>query len=240
MLVRPDIAETEAALAQMRLLIVEGGYAAGDRLPPERRLIEEVGVSRAVLRKALDELEREGAIWRHVGKGTFVADGAGAATGAGAANGASSREADGLARLARQTTPIKMMRARLSIEPAIAREASINASAEALSHMRLAMQKARAASTWREYEAQDDLFHRSIAEACDNPPLLALFDQLNVIRRAVALGNVRRQNARPPKDHTSFAEHDAIAQAIDARDAEASAGAMRRHLQSVAGRLFGD
>lgn len=228
MLVRPESSETEAALAQLRLLIAEGGYAAGDRLPPERRLIDEVGVSRAVLRRVLDELEREGAIWRHVGKGTFVA------------NGAGTRETDGMARLARQTTPIKMMRARLSIEPAIVREAAINASAEALSHMNLAMAKARAASTWRAYEAQDDLFHRSLAEACDNPPMLALFDQLNAIRRAVALGNVQRQNVRPPKDHTSFAEHEAIARAVSARDPDASAASMRRHLLSVSARLFGE
>jgi DNA-binding FadR family transcriptional regulator len=238
MQVRSEIAETEAALAQMRLLIDRGGYAAGDRLPPERQLIEQVGVSRSVLRKALDTLEREGAIWRHVGKGTFVAraqhlNGAAAAPdGAGAV--------DGVARLARQTTPFKMMRARLAIETAITREAAINASAEALTRMNLAMQRARAAASWREYEVQDDLFHRSLAEACDNPPMLALFDQLNAIRRAVALGNVQRSSARPPAAHTSFAEHEEIARAVAARDPEAAAAAMRRHLQSVASRLFGD
>lgn len=247
MLTRPEAAESEAALARMRQLIQDGGYGAGDRLPPERELIDKVGVGRSMLRKALDALEREGAIWRHVGKGTFVARIDAPCDASHPANGtivngaaASTVEAGGVARLARRTTPIKMMRARLAMEPAIAREAAINASSDALSRMTLALQRARAAASWRDYEIQDDLFHRSLAEACDNPPMLALFDQLNAIRRAVALGNVQRQSRRPPSDHSSFAEHEAITQAIAARDPEAAAAAMRQHLKSVAARLFGD
>lgn len=236
MATRPEIAETEAVLLQMRHLIRDGGYAAGDRLPPERQLMAEVGVGRATLRRALDRLEREGAIWRHVGKGTFVAE-ALASSDDGQAPLAAQ---NGVARLARQTTPLEMMRARLAFEPAIAKEAAINASAEAVSRMRLAMERARAAVSWHDYEVQDDLFHRSLAEACDNAMMLALFDQLNMVRRAVALGNVRRQSVRPPPDHTSFAEHEAIAKAVGGRDPDAAATAMRRHLQSVSRRLFGD
>jgi len=238
MMTRPESAETAAVLAEMRRLIADGGYAAGDRLPPERELMAKVGVGRSTLRRALDALEREGAIWRHVGKGTFVAE---APAEPALVNGAHAPAAfNGVARLARQTTPLEMMRARLAIEPAIVREAAVNASAEALSRTRLAMERARAAQSWRDYEVQDDLFHRSLAEACDNAPMLALFDQLNAIRRAVALGNVQRRSARPPADHTSFAEHEAIAQAVSARDPEAASTAMRRHLQSVSRRLFGD
>ena len=145
-----------------------------------------MGVRRTELRKALETLEREGAIWRHVGKGTFVHERGGEPTTA-------------VAGLARQTTPVKMMRARLAVEPAIAREAAINASAEALARMRVAMQRAHAAASWRDYEVQDDAFHRSLAEASDNLPLLAIFDQLNAVRRAVAWGSVERQSPRPPR-----------------------------------------
>lgn len=217
--------ETGAALARLRDLIAAGDYAAGDRLPPERRMIEELGIGRSSLRRALDVLEREGSIWRHVGKGTFVAHGAPAGT------------AD---ELARRTTPLKMMRARLCLEPAIAREAAMNASAEALQRLRVAMDRARAARTWAEYEAQDDAFHRAIAEASDNLPLVALFDQLNGIRRAIAWGSVKRTTGRPPADHPSFAEHAAIAEVIAARSSEGAFEAMRRHLRSVAARLFPD
>ncbi len=57
---------------RLRAYIAEGGFEPGMRLPPERELTETLGMTRNALRRALDALEREGALWRHVGKGTFV------------------------------------------------------------------------------------------------------------------------------------------------------------------------
>ena len=85
---------------------------------------------------------------------------------------------------------------------------------------------------------KDDLLHRTIAEATDNILLLALFDQLNAARRAVAWGAVTRTTDRPPRDHSSFVEHEAIVAAIQARDPHAADTAMRTHLRSVSSRLF--
>lgn len=187
-----------------------------------------LGVSRATLRKALDVLERDGTIWRHVGKGTFVAD-------------AAPISSDNiLSELGRQLTPFRMMRARIAIEPGIAREAAMNASGDTLGRMTQAIARSRQAQTWADYEAEDDVFHRTLAEASDNRLLLALFDQLNDVRRAVAWGNVKRDNQRPLPDHISFAEHDAIAAAILDRNSVAAGDAMRAHLLSVAQRLFGE
>ena len=220
--------DTDPAVALVRSFIVDGSYAPGDRLPPERQLTEALGIGRSVLRRALDALERDGVLWRHVGKGTFIAH-------------EPARDAgQALPRIARSTTPFQMMRARLCVEPAIAREAAMHASAEALNRMALAGDRARAAACWRDYEAEDDRFHRSIAEATDNLPLLAIFDQLNVVRRAVAWTNVERANLEPPRDHPSFAEHAEIAEAIVARRPDAAQAAMRRHLKSVETRLFGE
>ena len=209
------------ALERLRELIAKGGYAPGDRLPPERQLIERLGIGRAALRRALDQLERSGAIWRHVGKGTFIAGG---------------EEATG--DLARQMTPMRMMQARLCIEPALAREAAVHATAEAMGRIDRVLDRSEAAASWAEYEAQDDAFHRAVAEAGDNALLVAMFDQLNRVRRAVAWGAVSRQNAKPPAEHSSFAEHRRIVAAIASRDAEAAWRAMREHLKSVSARLF--
>ena len=46
----------------------------GEALPPERALATELGVSRMTLRRAIDELAREGLITRRQGAGTFVAE----------------------------------------------------------------------------------------------------------------------------------------------------------------------
>jgi DNA-binding FadR family transcriptional regulator len=214
---------------RLRCFIRDHELGAGSKLPAERQLTEQLGLTRATLRKALDVLEREGQIWRHVGKGTFIAD-------------AETPKAPSAAtfELGRQITPFRMMRARLTIEPAIAREAAVNASAEALAAMRRTIERAKAATTWHEYEIQDDLFHHAVAQASDNLLLLALFDQLNEVRRAVAWGSVQRETPRPSADHSSFAEHDAIHAAIARRDPADAHDAMRRHLGSVARRLFGE
>lgn len=210
----------------LKAFIEAGGYGPGDRLPPERDLIQNLGMSRTTLRKALDTLELEGAIWRHVGKGTFIAEEA--------------PRLGAVGDLSRQLTPVKMMRARIAIEPAIAREAAINASAEAVARIRLARDRSANAASWEEYEAQDDLLHRAVAEASDNILLVALFDRLNETRRAVAGVSVVRQTPKPAPSHTSFAEHDEILAAIEARDPNRAQAAMRQHIGSVSARLFGE
>ncbi len=219
---------TSDPVTLLRSYILEGGFGSGGKLPPERQLTDQLGLSRATIRKALDVLERDGLIWRHVGKGTFISE-------------TSNRKPNSATvELGRQLTPFRMIRARLAIEPAIAREAAVNASGETLTRMQRAIDRAKAATTWNEYEIQDDLFHRAVAEASDNLLLLSLFDQLNEVRRAVAWGAVSRESAHPSPDHSSFAEHDAIAAAIAGRDPHAAYEAMRRHIGSVARRLFGE
>lgn len=228
MLTRPDQTERDAAVEAVKALMAAGSYGPGDRLPPERKLIGSLGLTRSALRKALDTLEREGAIWRHVGKGTFVAGTPGPS------------DDWRLGEIGMQITPVRMMRARLCIEPAIAREAAINASADAVSRIRRAKDAAARAESWDEYERHDDHFHRAVAEGADNILLSALFDQLNRVRREVAWETVVRQSASPPEGHPSFAEHEAIAAAIAARDPAGAQEAMRRHIGSVSARLFGE
>jgi len=173
-------------------------------------------------------LEREGAIWRHVGKGTFIT----------AAD--SQTLVPALNELSQQVTPVQMMRARYSLEPAIAREAAANASAEAVQALKLAESRAANASSWDTYEANDDTFHRSIAQATGNVLLVSLFDHLNQVRRAVAWRQVIRKVERPPENHPSFSEHAVILAAIEERDPVAAHAAMRAHLDSVSNRLFGE
>ena len=226
MLNSPEMLHREDAIATLRTFIADGGYAPGDRLPPERELMVSLDMTRTVLRRALEALENEGGIWRHVGKGTFVASPSGP--------GVPNRLND----LIRRVSPVDMMRARLSLEPAIAREAALHASEEGVRRIARACELAVEAPTWDEYEAQDDALHRIIAESTGNALLLELFDQMNQVRRAVAWNSVIRHSARPPRDHTSFAEHARIAEAIVARKPADAHAAMRAHLGSVSARLF--
>jgi DNA-binding FadR family transcriptional regulator len=70
---RPAVVSDGAALVQLRAYIQHSGFQQGQKLPPERVLGPELGLRRFELRKALETLVDEGMLWRHVGKGTFLA-----------------------------------------------------------------------------------------------------------------------------------------------------------------------
>ena len=208
------------ALSQLRGYLARIEMPLDSRLPPERSLAEMLQVSRAELRKALNTLEAENQIWRHVGKGTFIG----------------SRPIDTVADIAsitRRTNPAEVMRTRLLLEPEVARMAALNATPSHIAEMRTCLQRTRAAQTWRQYEAWDNRLHRVVAEATQNALLLALLDTLNAVRRAVAWGRLRGNKVKPAPDHHSFTEHEAIVAAIADRDLDQAAEGMRRHLESV-------
>jgi DNA-binding FadR family transcriptional regulator len=209
----------DATLVQLRAWLTRHDFPPDTRLPAERELSDLLGVSRGDLRKALATLEAEGQLWRHVGKGTFT--------------GARKIEVMSLADIDRETNPAEVMRTRLLIEPIIAREAALNATSRHIEALRRCVRRTQKATTWRQYETADNELHRCIAEAADNRLLLALFDALNAVRRAVVWGMLRSSTDRPPDDHHSFAEHDRIIAAIEARDLEGAGRAMSVHLRGV-------
>src|SRR6476661_3002155 len=59
---------------QIRTLIREGNFPVGSRLPPERDLAQQLGVSRPSVREALIALEVEGYVEVRVGSGVYVVD----------------------------------------------------------------------------------------------------------------------------------------------------------------------
>ena len=210
----------QGALTQLRAYLAQEDLTANARLPAERELSELLGVSRGDLRKALAILEGEGELWRHVGKGTFVGS-------------KPVEELFSIAGVSGLTNPAEVMRTRLLIEPEIAREAALHATSAEIAEMRACQTGSRQARTWRQYENFDNRLHRTIAKATHNTLLLALFDTLNAVRRAVVWGRLREQPVKPPTDHHSFAEHELIVQAVEERDLDRAAARMRRHLQSV-------
>ena len=59
---------------QIEALVLEGVLRSGDQLPPERDLSIDMGVSRPVLRDAIELLESRKILQRRQGDGTFVCD----------------------------------------------------------------------------------------------------------------------------------------------------------------------
>jgi DNA-binding FadR family transcriptional regulator len=172
------------------------------------------------LRKALATIEQDGELWRQVGKGTFI--------------GARSVEKSlSISTIAEGSNPLEVMQARLLVEPMLAREATVHATGAHLTEMRRCNRIQREAGTWRQYENADNRLHRTVAEATGNTVLLALFDQLNSIRRAIVWGRLRDKPDHPPADHKSFGQHEALVRAISERDQEGAYQAMHDHLMTV-------
>lgn len=216
----------QEALAQLQAFLAAKEYPLNTRLPPERSLCAELGVNRTALRKALAVLEAEGQIWRHVGRGTFIG----------------TRPLDNIndvGFISRRTNPAEVMEARLLIEPELARLAALSATSADIAEMEHCIRKSKAASEWRIYEAWDNKLHRAIAQATRNNLLLALFDTLNMVRRATVWGRLRTAKPTPDPGHHSFAEHDALVAAIANRDMDLAAACMRRHLEMVRRKLLG-
>jgi GntR family transcriptional regulator len=58
--------------ADLKAALDSGEHVVGERLPPERELARLYGCSLITIRRALDELAREGRLGRQQGRGTFV------------------------------------------------------------------------------------------------------------------------------------------------------------------------
>ncbi len=214
------------AAARLRAYLADGNLELNSRLPPERSLSRHLGVSRSLLRRALAELEAEGQIWRHVGRGTFIGS-------------RPLESASDIDYVISHTTPRELMEARLLIEPGLARLAAGHATNADIRQLEQCIRKTKSATDWRVYEIWDTNLHRTIAAAAHNTCLMALFDTLNAVKRSVVWTRPRKVPLARKLEHHSFAEHDAIISAIIKRDPIRAEAAMRRHLESVRNRLMG-
>src|ERR671913_525654 len=141
---------------QIAALIESGEYGPGARLPPERDLAKQLGVSRPSVREALIALEVEGYVEVRIGSGVYVLGPRPA-----------SRE-----ELPADSGPFELIKARWLIEAECAAmaartatKAQVRAIGEALEAMEVARQKPGMPL------AEDRLFHLRIAEASNNSAL---------------------------------------------------------------------
>jgi GntR family transcriptional repressor for pyruvate dehydrogenase complex len=189
----------------------------GDALPPERKLAEDLGVSRRELRSALASLEASGRVWRGVGRGTYL-------------GARPLKFAPTLRGLRAGTSPADIAEMRLLFEPALAELAATKASWDDLLELEKCARKNAAAKNDEEWQQWDHRFHSLIGQATRNPALIALMEVINAMR---VKPDVREKTSAQETRHYFAQQHQAIVNALKARDGEAAARCMREHLLSV-------
>ena len=215
---------------RVRGLIAQGRFASGERLPAERDLALQLGVSRPSVREALIALEVEGLIEVRTGSGIYVCPPPG-------------RAAKGARPLGPVTTgpvdsdewgPLEVLQARLLIEGELAALASQHASASQTRPIRSALTlMRREAKAGRQPREGDEAFHLAVAQASGNSVLL---DTLSLYWRArdntlfERLG-VYFENASSWQ--LAIGEHQAVLDCIVAHDASGARRAMQSHLRKA-------
>jgi DNA-binding FadR family transcriptional regulator len=215
----------ETAIGRLRILIEADEIGAAGRLPPERVLAEEVGVSRRVVRQALDVLEAEGRISRQQGRGTFICDARAGALDLGA-------------ELAKLTNPVDTLEARMSIEPALARLAALRGTRADFDKLFESAEVSRSSSDPDSYEKADAAFHRRIAIAARNPLLITIFDAVLHVASDRSWRHGRETSHCINNQARYAAAHRRIAIAICERNPALAEEAMRAHLAAVQQQLM--
>jgi GntR family transcriptional regulator, transcriptional repressor for pyruvate dehydrogenase complex len=210
---------------QIRRLIDTGVLAPGDRLPNERALAEELGVSRSSMREALTALEVLGIIDSKPGSGNFVVH-------------TLPREfADQeFAGLIVEGGTNEILEARSLLEPGVAALAAQRRTRVDLATMRACIaEMAELIEVGTDSWEPDWGFHRAVVVACQNPMMVAISDLLTQ-RMAGRLWQVMRERnlATDPVRPTRYLQdHRDIYEALRQRDDAAAYSRMRIHLARI-------
>jgi GntR family transcriptional repressor for pyruvate dehydrogenase complex len=215
----------EETVERLGTAIRLGILGPGIRLPSERELADQLGISRSTLRQAITTLVQSGHLMsvRGRGGGTFVVQEPPLAEGS-------------------PTGPVRedwreVLDLRAAIEVGTATLAADRASEADLALMRECVDRMAASSEFDDYRRADIRFHMAIAEASGVPRLVGLVGEVEA-----EVSELIAHIAHPPEvlDHSN-AEHARMIDALERHDATRAVRLLRRHLDGtlhILGGLF--
>lgn len=212
------IKPSDKIIEQIRSLIRTGQLNPGDKLPPERKLVEQFGVGRGHVRDALKKLEFYGILKTLPQNGTVVA-------------GLGVKALEGLISNVLQIEDPdyhSLVETRTMLEVKAASLAAERRTHEDVVRISKALAEFRKKVQLEETGVEEDLmFHLRIAEASRNSVLKSLSmiifpDMVKYSQKLDICGDGRFRQ--------SLEEHEEILEYIQAQDPEKAANAMRNHL----------
>jgi len=225
---RPDTPLVTSALASLREVITLLPLSSGNRLPSETDLADRLGISRPVLRQALEVLKQEGLIEARKGSGTYKSASAPPVMAYGTPENLSDLG--------------DCLRFRMVVESAAAALAAQRADATNISAIRHSVEAMENNSDKYSVALEMDMaFHLSVARAAHSRYYeMTLEFLMPHILFGLKLG--RQMKAVSPNSTSKRVanEHRAILTAIESRDADQAADKMKEHLSSGIERIFGN
>lgn len=205
--------------ALSELLELLGDIAPGARLPAERELALQLGISRTALRDRIGQLVSLGVLERREREGTFF-------------NGIEPEALSDvlvLAMLSEQMTIGSLISVRTALERQAVIDACSTSDAAALEQLRVALQAMYDSDDGYELFEADNAFHRALFSASGSQGLVFFSRMLHAVLRGT-LQHISLSNDRV----VLRARHQAIYDAIIARDTQAAVRAMDHHFEWLA------
>jgi len=201
---------------QVIRLIEEGHFKPGDRLPPERTLCEQLGVSRTSLREGLKALSLSGIIESRAGSGLYVKTGN---------PGAVLRRSLGEVR----KTMHELLEAREAIELSIGKLAVERATSEEVEALRdIIGRMERKVRRGQSFAEEDAEFHMKLATCSHNQLLVVMMESLLPF---IMNWVYDREELVDPSEVVRL--HTNIVEMIAAKDPEGTAASLREHFHHM-------
>jgi GntR family transcriptional regulator, transcriptional repressor for pyruvate dehydrogenase complex len=211
----------DRAADQLLDMVVSCGLSPGERLPPERELVGLLGVSRTVVREALNLLEARGLISIEHGRGAVVSGGSTHAV----------RDTLGLLLRIRPKALWELLEIRKILEVEISGLAAERAGEGDVREMRGQLSRMETLIEAPEgYVDADVEFHALLARSTRNEVLLTMLDPVVELLRA----SREVSASRPGSARRALREHEEILGCVKAGDAEGARERMRAHLVNTA------
>ncbi|MBO2451850.1 FadR family transcriptional regulator [Actinomadura barringtoniae] len=212
---------TDRAIEQIKAKLASGELVPGQRLPTERDLAAELGLSRSSMREAIRALTVLGVLEARHGAGVYVTQ----------LEPSDLLETFGaVAEISRGETLLHLVQVRKILEPAAAATAAARITDEGLALLRAEMRAMERGTTSEEIVGHDLEFHRIITGAAGNPVLAAILGGLN---SRTFRARVWRGYQEDDVFTRTFDEHEEIYRALVDRDPEGARIAAAIHIGAV-------
>lgn len=203
-----------------------GSFKVGDKLPSERELCEQFGVSRAPVRQALSALEMNGVIYSRQGEGVFVKN--------------TTITTEGTLSM-KSASPEDIVEARMHIEPLIIHFAALRATDQEIEELKKTIKKMEEETRSGVYVPEtDEQLHMGIARASHNDLFVTFMSSITNAMKQQEMWRFIRDRTVTRSDYReiNFQEHKMIIEALEERNASEAVTRMTDHMQNLYNRYW--